>query len=113
MRPLYWLIVALGVTLTAAGLMTFHTVRHIVNIHRANAPLRPWMTIPYIARTRHVPRGVLFEAVGLPPDQRDYRPIRRIARQQGRPVEELLRRLQSAIEQARGHDPPAAGRGVP
>ena len=29
--------------------------------------IRDWMTIPYISRTYHVPRKMLFDALGIPP----------------------------------------------
>lgn len=29
--------------------------------------IRDWMTIPYISRTYHVPRKLLFDALGIPP----------------------------------------------
>lgn len=113
MRPRHWLIVALAVALAAAGVLTLHTVRHAMRARRATEPLRPWMSIPYIARSHHVPREVLYEAAGLPPDRRDHRPIGRIARQQGRPVDELIARLETAIASFRAHNPPRMNGGVP
>ena len=112
MRPRHWLIIALTLALAAAGVMTLHTVRHAIRVRRANEPLRPWMSIPYISRAHHVPREILYQALGLPADRRDHRPIGRIARQQGRPVNELIARLDTAIAQARGHSPPAVDGGV-
>lgn len=97
MRSRSWLIIALTLALAGAGLMTLHTVRHFMGLHRANRPLRPWMSIPYIARSHHVPARVLYQAVGLPEDRRDHRPIGRIARQQRRPVDELIASLETAI----------------
>ena len=109
-----WLIAGLAVALAAAGLMTLHTVRHAIRTRRATEALRPWMSIPYIARSHRVPIGDLYQAAGLPPDRRDHRPIGRIARQQGRPVRELISRLESAIADARARGPNIHhGGGVP
>ena len=105
MRPRHWLIIALTVALAAAGVMTLHTVRHAMHVRRATEPLRPWMSLPYVARSRHVPIEVLYQAAGLPPNRRDHRPIGRIARQQGRPVDELIARLETAIVHTRGGGP--------
>lgn len=113
MRPRDWLVIALIVALAAAGLMTLHTVRHAMRVRRAAEPVRPWMSIPYIARSHHVPVEGLYEAAGLPADDRDRRPIGRIARQQGRPVNELIANLETAIAHARIHNPPRGRGGSP
>lgn len=69
---------------------------------RADEPIRGWMTIGYIARSRHVPPPVLRRALGLPPETRDRRPLAAIAEEQNRPVEELVVILEDAIEKQRG-----------
>lgn len=65
-------------------------------------PIRPWMSVPYVAHSHHVPPRILFQAIGLamehPPDRR---PIARIAAEQNRPVQELIENLQEAIIQER------------
>lgn len=113
MRSQHWLIIALTVALAAGGLMTLHTVRHAMRVRRATEPLRPWMSIPYIARSHHVHIEVLYQAAGLPPDRHDHRPIGRIARQQGRPVEDLIARLETAIAHARVRNPLRIDGGIP
>lgn len=115
-RPLragQWLLIAFAVAIAGAGLMTLHTVRHAIRMHRAAESLRPWMSIPYIARSHHVPEEALYEAAGLPSGRRDRRPLGRIARQQGRPVAELIADLQTAIARGRGRHPPKTDGGVP
>ena len=109
----HWLIIALIGALAATGLMTVHTVRHAIHMRRATEPLRPWMSIPYIARSHHIPAHDLYQAAGLPPDRRDRRPIGRIARQQGRPVDELIGRLETTIARDRAHHPPGISGDVP
>jgi len=100
-----WLAVGLIVALAIAGLMTAHTVRHFERVHRAAEAIRPWMSVPYIARSHHVHARPLFDAIGVEPDRFDRRPIGRIARQQHRPVEELMRELNEAIARERGRNP--------
>ncbi len=63
----------------------------------ASEPIRPWMSVPYIAHSYHVPTRVLFEALGLSEDRRDWRPIAAIARQQNRTVQEVIHILYQAI----------------
>lgn len=108
-----WVLAALTLAIAAAGLMTVHTVRHILRVRRGHEIVRPWMSVPYIAHSRHAPAADLYHAIGLPPDHRDRRPIGRIARQQGRPVGELIARLEAAIARAHGRPPPRESGAVP
>lgn len=71
-----------------------------------NEPIRAWMSVPFIAHTHHVPAAVLFQAIGLPPHRHDRRPLRRIAREQRRPVEAVIQDLDRALA-AEGHTHPA------
>lgn len=69
---------------------------------QGNEPIRGWMTIGYVARSRHVPPPVLRRALGLPPETRDRRPLSAIAEEQNRNVDELVQILEDAIEKERG-----------
>ncbi len=109
------LFVALAATLATAGVLIFHTVRHAKQVIRTvrqvrhtgeGEALRPWMTIPYIARSHRVPPKVLYDAIGNPPERHRAWPISRIARQQHRTIEELIGQLDNAIARAHGHAPP-------
>jgi hypothetical protein len=93
--------------------MALHTVRHVIRVRHASERVRPWMSIPYIARSRHVPAEVLYQSLGLTPSRRDRRPLGRIARQQGRPVDELIATVETAIAHAREHIPPRQNGSVP
>lgn len=108
-----WLILALTLALAATGLMALHTVRHVMRMRHASERVRPWMSIPYIARSRHVPAEVLYKSLGLPPNRRDRRPLGRIARQQGRTVDELIGRVETAIAHAREQVPPRQNGSAP
>jgi hypothetical protein len=69
---------------------------------RANSPVRAWMSVPFIAHTHHVPVETLFQAIGVQPHEHDRRALRRIAREEKRPVEDLIREIDQAIAKTRG-----------
>ena len=103
---------ALIILLACALLFTLRAVRYA---HRARGEetIRPWMSVPYIAHSRHVPQNLLWQALGIPPHTRDHRPIGRIARQEKKPVDELLKNLREAIVKARKDQPRSRLRGAP
>lgn len=71
--------------------------------------IRPWRNLRYIAHSYRVPPDVLNEALGLPPEP-DRRPIREIARDQNRSVEEVIAILEEAIVHSRPPYPPPSPR---
>lgn len=72
--------------------------RHFRELHE---PIRPWMSIPFLAHTHHVPEAVLFQAIGVTPrGPRDRRPIYRLAHELHRPAAEVISQLQHAIDAA-------------
>lgn len=73
---------------------------------QTDEPIRPWMNVSYIAHSYNVPRDVLHEALGLPADQPDPRPVGEIARDQDRSFKEVRAVLLDAIAQARKPAPP-------
>lgn len=87
-----------------AGLFAVRTVRHALywSRHRDEA-IRPWMSVPYVARSYRVPPPVLYRAIKLTPVPRDRRPLRDIALEQNRPVEALAADLQKAIGEFRSN----------
>jgi hypothetical protein len=99
-----WLRIALLATLALAGILAFRAFEFGGRVHANEEPIRPWMTVPYIAHSRHVSQNVLWAALGLPSHLHDHRPIGRIARQQGRPVADVVSALKSAIEHAPAKD---------
>ena len=66
-------------------------------IRRQNEPIRAWMSVPFIAHSHHADETVLFQAIHLPPNHRDRRPIREIARTEHVPPTEIIRELQDAL----------------
>lgn len=94
---------ALSVVVTVIfGVRAFQQVPH----KRVDERIRPWMSISYVAHSHHIPPPVLYEALGLTTKPRDKRSLKQIAREQKRPVEEVIAVLQKAIAQARPPFPP-------
>jgi hypothetical protein len=93
------LLFALAIAITVIfSMRAFHHRPH----PKVDEPIRPWMSVPYVAHSYHVPPHVLFQALNIPPQRPpDRRPIGRIARDQNRPVQDVIRDLQNAIVQAR------------
>ena len=89
----------------AAYIFAHRAGRAARQIHAAHEPIRPWMTIPFIAHTHHVPETALFQAIGVEPrGPHDRRSIRRLAHELDRPVPQLIAQLERAIAQKRGDD---------
>ena len=113
MRSLGWrqwlVVLAFVLVVSATGLFAVRTVRRAIYWHyHQDEPIRPWMSIGYIAHSYNVPPWVLRQALGLPPKPNgpDRRPIRQIAREQNRSVAEVIALLQDAIVHARPPYPP-------
>lgn len=103
----YILLGALVAALAVTGLFTVRTL-HMVR-HMRGGPaeeIRPWMPIPYIAHSHHVPPHILVEALGLKMDSPDSRgPIEAIARRQNIPVSDVIVKLDAAIKQFHASPP--------
>lgn len=90
------------------------TVRRAIywRLHRDEV-IRPWMSVPYVAHSYRVPPRVLYESLRIPPQPHDRRPIREIARQQNRSVNDIIQTLESTIARERatpqGLPPPSPG----
>jgi hypothetical protein len=91
------------------GLFAVRTVRRAMywRAHREEV-IRPWMSIPYIAHSYRVPRHVLYQALGIPSQPHDRRPLKQIAREQNRSVDEVISAVQDAITRERANHPTAA-----
>ncbi len=92
------LIFALGATLVATGVLSYRAVNMGRRVHAAEEPIRPWMTVPYIAHSKHISQSALWSALGIPSHLHDHRPLARIARDQKRPVNDVISALQHALE---------------
>jgi hypothetical protein len=106
------LAVGLAFVLAITGTFVFasRAGRQARLIRTENEPISAWMSVPFIAHTHHVPASVLFQAIGVHPQEpRDRRSVRHIARELKRPIPELIAQLQRAIDAA-AHPPGGAAR---
>ncbi|MEZ4865424.1 MAG: hypothetical protein R3C14_29210 [Caldilineaceae bacterium] len=96
--------------LLVVGLFSFRAVTRW-RTRPTYEPIQGWMNIPHIARAYDVPPRVLAEALGLPPDHPDRRPIEVIAKEQDRDLDLVIALLNDAIRKATPPDrrPPPAG----
>ncbi|MEM5472510.1 hypothetical protein WNZ14_12295 [Hoeflea sp. AS60] len=63
----------------------------------ADEPIEGWMTVRYVARSYRVDPKIVHDAVGLPDSGPDRRPLIKIAREQGQPLDVLTARILDAI----------------
>ncbi len=104
-----WIVVgALALVVLVTGLFAVRTVRRAMywRAHHDEV-IRPWMSIPYVAHSYRVPPHVLYQALGIPPQLHDRRPLKQIAREQNRPVDGMISVLQNAIAGERTNHPAA------
>jgi hypothetical protein len=112
----HWtLVLVLGFCLAIAvtfffGYRAGRTARHS---RWQDEPIQSWMSVPFVAHTHHTRAEVLFQAIHVPPNPRDHRPLREIARAERLPIAELIRELRSAIANANppgSEGPPPSGK---
>ncbi|MGA3236378.1 MAG: hypothetical protein ABSG03_08760 [Bryobacteraceae bacterium] len=99
---------AFVLAITGTFVFAYRAGRQARRIRAENEPIRAWMSIPFIAHTRHVPAPVLFQAIGLQAEPHDRRSIRHIAHDLKRPVPDLMAQVQRAVDaaaQASGNQP--------
>ena len=97
------LIVGLAFLVAVAGtfVFAFRAGRQARWLRMENEPIRPWMSVPFVAHTHHVPPTLLFQAIGVAPrEPHDRRSIRHLAHDLHRPVPELMFELQRALDAA-------------
>jgi len=100
------LILAVAFVLAIAAALFFgvRAGRAVRHVHSRNEQIRGWMSVPFIAHTRHVHEEPLFRAIGITPDRRDHRPIRDIARAEHVPVSRLIDELETAVDKDQQKD---------
>jgi hypothetical protein len=113
MKRLNWkqwtAIAAFVVVVLLTGLFAVRTFRRAIywRMHRDEV-IRPWMPLPYVAHSYRVPPHVLYDALKIEHPPHDRRPIRQIAKEQNRPVNDIIKTLYDAIARAR-QQPPSNG----
>ncbi|KJS15373.1 MAG: hypothetical protein VR78_09020, partial [Hoeflea sp. BRH_c9] len=66
--------------------------------NHADEPVEGWMTIRYVAHSYRVDPEIIHDALGLPKTGPDRRPLIKIAREQGQPLDALTSAIVEAIE---------------
>ena len=105
--------------LAACGLALFFAVRLTVQtVYWANhqdEPVRPWMTVGYIARSWDLDAREIDRLAGLPLPETKGRPqpLSEIAADRGVPVADIIDAVEAAIDTLRAQDAvPGAAQGV-
>ena len=103
-----WLVV-LAFLLVVTGTVYFavRTIRPAIYWHyHQDEPINGWMNVEYVAHSYHVPPHILYEALGMPHRPPDKRPLRDIATEQNRSMDEVRAILLDAIVHVRPPFPP-------
>lgn len=105
------LLLAVGIT----GFFAVETMQDLRDFQQQNAlavagdvhTIQPWMTIPYISHVYSVPEGYLYGALNLAPTApHRHITLHSLSISYHRPVNELIRKVQIAIQAYRRHHPP-------
>ena len=109
-----WYRALLLVALVVVGLLTVSfAVRGVQHTRRLRAgsdePIQAWMNARHIAHVYRVRPEVIWQALGLPDDQPDRRPLWRIAQAQGRSTGDLIDSVTAAINRERSAGPRGPG----
>ena len=90
----------IGVICTVAfGLQGYQALRRL--IENPQPIVRPWMTIPRVARQFHIPEDNLYRALDVTPQRPDRRPLNQLARQQGRAISDVVGEVQRLVDSYR------------
>ena len=96
---------ALALTLFFAVRLVLFSIYWADPKHREQ-PIAGWMTPGFVAHSWHVPREVMLDLLGPPPEGAPKRPtLDDIAAERGVPVEDLIAEIEAAIAAHRAaHD---------
>lgn len=93
-----WLTLAFLLTLTLALVFTIRAgVFFVYWQQHQDEPIEGWMTVRYVARSYRVDPKIVHDAIGLPRTGPDRRPLIRIAREDGKPLDQITERVLEAI----------------
>lgn len=96
----------LCIALVAVAFTALGTVRAVQNLQQQRTmakagdvrTVRPWMTIPYISHTYHVPESYLYQSLHISADTPSrHVPLHALAAHYQRSVPDVVREVQSAI----------------
>ena len=115
-----WLTLSFLITLTLALVFIIRAgVFFVYWQQHQDEPIEGWMTVRYVAHSYRVDPRLVHTAIGLPHTGPDHRPLIKISRQDGEPLDEIAARILDAIRAdriARGLPEgglPAASQDVP
>jgi hypothetical protein len=96
-------LLACALTLFFAGRFTVQTIYWASH---QEEPIRPWMTVGYVARSWGLEPREIDRVAGLPfPEVKGRpQPLSEIASDQGVPVEEIIARVEAAVTELRARD---------
>jgi hypothetical protein len=100
------LLVLAACLLAVVGVRSVRAYQGLRNEQRIRAGelvgVRPWMTIPYIARVYAIPEDEVFLLLGLSKtEERRHLPLQALARQEGRDLDADIAVLNAAIDARR------------
>lgn len=104
-----WLTLSFLITLTLALVFIIRAgVFFVYWQQHQDEPIEGWMTVRYVAHSYRVDPKVVHDAIGLPQTGPDRRPLIRIAREDGKPLDQITERVLEAIKADRiAHGQPA------
>ena len=103
-----WLTLSFALTLTLALVFTIRAgVFFVYWQQHQDEPIEGWMTVRYVAHSYRVDPRVVHTAVGLPQTGPDRRPLIKISREDGEPLDQITARILAAIRADR------VARGIP
>jgi len=99
------LVIAFAVALSLTVVFGIRTTAFLIywSTHQ-NEPVAGWMPAGYVAKSYRVDIEEIREALGLDPHERDRRPIARIAKDRGVPVDRLIRDVNEALKAAKANE---------
>ncbi len=110
-----WLIVAL-IALAVVGIALAAPAAYRLARGHPRRPLPPrqtdvsliagWMTVPYVARTFHVPPEVIFHALGVSPAGHERASLNDLAAETGRSPDEVVATVRSTVASFQATHPP-------
>lgn len=103
----WFILILLGVGLCIAfffGRQAYASMRRL--IEGAQPVVRPWMTIPRVARQFKIPEDALYRGLDVQPQRPDPRPLDKLAREKGLMPHIFVAQVQRFVDDY--HKPPPA-----
>jgi hypothetical protein len=94
-----WLTLSFLITLTLALVFIIRAgVFFVYWQQHQDEPIQGWMTVRYVAHSYRVDPRIVHDAIGLPETGPDHRPLIVIARENGKPLDQITERVLAAIK---------------